>query len=55
MEKLVPICVRLPRELYNKLKMHCAEKEKKMKLKNLVTGEEKALTLEEAIENIVGQ
>lgn len=31
MEKLVPICVRLPRELYNKLKVHCAEKGLKMK------------------------
>lgn len=40
MEKLVPICVRLPRELYNKLKMHCAEKEKKMKevISELVRG-----------------
>ena len=30
------------------------EKEKKMKLKNLVTGEEKTLGLEEAMENIIG-
>ena len=31
MDKLVPICVRVPKELYNKLKVYCAEKEKKMK------------------------
>jgi histidyl-tRNA synthetase len=31
------------------------EKERKMKLKNLATGEEKTLDLQEAIENIVGQ
>ena len=31
MDKLVPICVRIPKELYHKLKIHCADKDKKMK------------------------
>ena len=39
-EILQPICVRLPRDVYKKLKIHCVEKEKTMKdvISNFIKG-----------------